>query len=682
MWRATDARTDEEGRNSKEGWTFITPRTMQSRTARYVVVWGGRGQGGAVGRWAPQVWASRYSLSPSPPSIHPPMPPQVHELLDPEVREKRGRESKGWMHTCLPALVPQYSPTHPPTHLCNKQALKRGEPLTEESIRWLLELHGEMFLIEQHYSTRTRMRRLALNGTPVAVRTSWVGGCTPLPPKPTHPPTPTPYYPQEFSDIEPMVDFQLGTTNIRMSFTVRNKGIVYQLFVNEKRFEDLTQALPSPIASCAEGSGMTFGEPLMFQRLGLLPPHLQPVQPVPPAMDIMSIAPLDSSSASASHHHRPGGSLGQDALASLLDEAGNAAVVTYHHHSRQSSHSHSRRMSSLHEDIFAKLIAGTGGGGAAGGAGGIGLAQVVPGAVEIGGVMSGAFGGGGGGNTTTTAATTVSSMPSWENMMLNGAAHNNSFVVTSANALLPLLSPAQHHHQQHQQQALAIMPDQQYHQKAPPHGGQIGATHGAGALEKDGKYSSEDEKAGRSGNGKPRMRHRGPSDFFCQDSMQQQQAQHQMLAPASHAYPHQQQHQPQLQQPMDDDEPLVLPALKMAKTSPTARRDTTAKMTTHRSLVNLKEAGERDVAAAAAADAVPPTAGGGGGGKGAGFLLSHARHRHLLDEEPPALQRSLSASDVMERPPNLKIVVPAPPVSIRQSFHMLRKQQMGSRAPR
>ncbi|GAB5029713.1 Hypothetical protein NocV09_00103270 [Nannochloropsis oceanica] len=131
--------------------------------------------------------------------------------------------------------------------LLDPEALKRGEPLTEESIRWLLELHGEMFLIEQYYSTRTRLRRLALNGTPVA----------------------------EFSDIEPMVDFQLGTTNIRMAFTIRaTKGVVYELLVNGKRFEDLTQALPSPIASCAEGSGMTFGDPLMFQRLGILPPHV------------------------------------------------------------------------------------------------------------------------------------------------------------------------------------------------------------------------------------------------------------------------------------------------------------------------------------------------------------------------------------------------------------------------
>jgi hypothetical protein len=71
-------------------------------------------------------------------------------------------------HPPLPSLP------SPPT-----QALKRGEPLTEESIRWLLELHGEMFLIEQHYSTRTRLRRLALNGTPVAVRSSecaWMDG--------------------------------------------------------------------------------------------------------------------------------------------------------------------------------------------------------------------------------------------------------------------------------------------------------------------------------------------------------------------------------------------------------------------------------------------------------------------------------------------------------------------------
>ena len=75
--------------------------------------------------------------------------------------------------------------------------------------------------------------------------------------------------------MEPMVDFQLGAANIRMRFTVRdngeqpspgcrstfrelladdpfllfpaNPGIVYELFVNGKRFEDLTQALPSPV---------------------------------------------------------------------------------------------------------------------------------------------------------------------------------------------------------------------------------------------------------------------------------------------------------------------------------------------------------------------------------------------------------------------------------------------------
>lgn len=67
--------------------------------------------------------------------------------------------------------MPRSQPLPPhPDRSTDPQALKRGEPLTEESIRWLLELHGEMYLIEQHYSTRTRMRRLALNGTPVAVR--------------------------------------------------------------------------------------------------------------------------------------------------------------------------------------------------------------------------------------------------------------------------------------------------------------------------------------------------------------------------------------------------------------------------------------------------------------------------------------------------------------------------------
>ena len=71
--------------------------------------------------------------------------------------------SAAWGFICL--LTP---PACPLNHF-HLQALKRGEPLTEESIRWLLELHGEMYLIEQHYSTRTRLRRLALNGTPVAV---------------------------------------------------------------------------------------------------------------------------------------------------------------------------------------------------------------------------------------------------------------------------------------------------------------------------------------------------------------------------------------------------------------------------------------------------------------------------------------------------------------------------------
>lgn len=96
---------------------------------------------------------------------------QVHELLGSEVRAR--------VHACVyvdtrPTDRPIDS-RHVSTRTQRAQALKKGEPLTEESIRWLLELHGEMYLIEQHYSTRTRTRRLALNGTPVAVRGCW--GC-------------------------------------------------------------------------------------------------------------------------------------------------------------------------------------------------------------------------------------------------------------------------------------------------------------------------------------------------------------------------------------------------------------------------------------------------------------------------------------------------------------------------
>ena len=72
-------------------------------------------------------------------------------------------------------------------------------------------------------------------------------------------------------------------------------------------------------------------------------------------------------------------------------------------------------------------------------------------------------------------------------------------------------------------------------------------------------------------------------------------------------------------------------------------------------------------------------------GGGGGFFAAAQRrlHRHLLADEPPALQRSLSASDVMERPPNLKIVVPAPPSSIGQTArasllnHTLKMQMPG-----
>jgi hypothetical protein len=50
-----------------------------------------------------------------------------------------------------PLLTNTQSHTHTHVRTRARQALKRGEPLTEESIRWLLELHGEMYLIEQHY---------------------------------------------------------------------------------------------------------------------------------------------------------------------------------------------------------------------------------------------------------------------------------------------------------------------------------------------------------------------------------------------------------------------------------------------------------------------------------------------------------------------------------------------------
>ena len=211
--------------------------------------------------------------------------------------------------------------------------------------------------------------------------------------------------------MEPLVDFQLSNANIRMSFTVRKQGIVYELYVNGKRFEDLTQALPSPvrcyawhpraryrrrgdpksrshppaastnqIASCAEGSGMTFGEPLMFQRLGLLPPHLQEQeqqhQQAAQQQQQQQVA-LHQRQLSAASHHRQLSLLGSldgsisslaqpivhDGLGPLLDDsqtstvsAGIVATLAFQHQQNQQHQNHHRQISlTHHQDVFSVL---------------------------------------------------------------------------------------------------------------------------------------------------------------------------------------------------------------------------------------------------------------------------------------------------------------------------------------
>lgn len=92
-------------------------------------------------------------------------PTQVHELLDPEVRVcPCGVAASDSCGSSVPADADPDPRTHARTRT---QALKRGEPLTEESIRWLLELHGEMYLIEQHYRSVSQS---------LQCRSGWAGG--------------------------------------------------------------------------------------------------------------------------------------------------------------------------------------------------------------------------------------------------------------------------------------------------------------------------------------------------------------------------------------------------------------------------------------------------------------------------------------------------------------------------
>jgi len=170
----TTRRLSKEGRKEGEAWTSTTPRIMQSRTARYV---GQRQPSARPGKDRHACVAVRPRVltlpSPSLPPSLPFSPPRctscsTQRYVVGRIRRgwaARGAAGRGDLNPFSTPSLSSLSPPPPPP-----QALKRGEPLTEESIRWLLELHGEMFLIEQHYSTRTRLRRLALNGTPVAVR--------------------------------------------------------------------------------------------------------------------------------------------------------------------------------------------------------------------------------------------------------------------------------------------------------------------------------------------------------------------------------------------------------------------------------------------------------------------------------------------------------------------------------
>jgi hypothetical protein len=211
-------------------------------------------------------------------------------------------------------------------------------------------------------------------------------------------------------------------------------------------------------------------------------------------------------------------------------------------------------------------------------------------------------------------------------------------------------------------------------------------THGAGVLEggrEGGRecFSSDEEGEGVNEKRFGGRRRRGPSDIFCQENQQLQQQQleikagKQCMGDGADKERRERDFVTTINSSttdaFDDDEPVLRPALKMAKTSPPLRHAppfTLAgthhrRRSSHGSLNDLKKMGERAGGERTTTD--QPNTGGGGGGL---FAAAKRRlHGHLLAEEPPALQRSLSASDVMDRPPNLKIVVPAPPSSIGQT---------------
>ena len=527
-----------------------------------------------------------------------------------------------------------------------------------------------------------------------------------------------------------MVDFQLGTTNIRMSFTVRGKGIVYELLVNGVRFEDLTQALPSPIASCAEGSGMTFGEPLTHHRLGLLPPHLIQFQPQP-AMDMIAMAHVESSLSSPYSHprHRRNSTFGS--IISLLEETtavlpaldsspSFTALPGRHsrHPSTASRHRHfNLEVNAMQDDVYSALMSGTEL---------IGRERAGRGTQSMEGLKlaeteSGAFG-----ENTTSVATTLSSIASWKNAAVTNPSEGMigfGVAFTTASGMdTRLLSHEQQpiskeaarqcsrqdpvaitsaeYHGQCESSAVAhvecpTMPlkEDEGPRQAQAHrgSGNIGALlpHGAGILQPHSIMQAHEgvvdlpsrlSDPKTDDNRAVARRRREPSD--CQGIQQQQQLQlereqqpfHPLASFASSS---------NLQcrdgaKAAEDAEPLRRPRLKMAKTSPTvrpARPTAHIRRRSHGSIDDLKSVGDRAMMAELASIPVEEEVEAvkeeyalfhGGhdsvnNGKGQSFAQER-RFQHL--KEPPTLLRSLSASDVMERPPNLKILVPAPPTSI------------------
>lgn len=107
---------------------------------------------------------------------------------------------------------------------------------------------------------------------------------------------------------------------------------------------------------------------------------------------------------------------------------------------------------------------------------------------------------------------------------------------------------------------------------------------------------------------------------------------------------------------------IVLPAFKVAKTSAGARPATGGMGTQHGSMPNLLKA------AAAQQQPSEEQQQQQQQHHAQGHPLKRRGFEHVLAEEmaagPPTIQRSLSASDVMGRPPKLSIQVPAPPTTL------------------